>query len=100
MPAAARTGIESATLPDLALARRRFQLGAPMNLSLAGRDAGILRIPITARLALGEPPPTAFNPRHSLAQEIAEAGLALQKISLILRHWPLLDDGLPRPSGR
>ncbi len=85
--------------PDLALARRRFQMGSPIGLSLAGREVGILRISISACLVSGEPPPVTLNQQQRLAQDVGNAEALLQKISLILRHWNLLDDETPRPPG-
>ena len=82
----------------VSLARRRFHLGLPITLPLAGADAGVLRIAVSAPFVSGEPSQSALDPRQRLARQIADVAALLQKVSLILRHWLLLDAHAPAPT--
>ena len=82
----------------MSLARRRFHLGLPITLPLAGADAGVLRIAVSAPFVSGEPSQSALDPRQRLARQIADVAALLQKVSLILRHWLLLDAHAPAPT--
>ena len=82
----------------VALGRRRFHLGLPVTLSLAGTDAGVLRIAVSAPLVSGELSKSTLNPWQRLARQIADIEALLQKVSLILRHWPSLEGDAPIPT--
>jgi hypothetical protein len=65
--------------PDHHLARRRFHIGQPVILAGPAGEWGALRISASARLAFG-----------LVKRDVAIALAALDKVSLILRHLPVL----------
>ena len=77
------------------LAHRRFHSGQPAKLVLAGQEAGVLRVSVGARLVSGEPSHAALPPQQRLDRETGDALALLAKISLILRHWAVLNDAEP-----
>ena len=84
-----------ATAAERRLAHRRFHAGQPAKLALAGTEAGVLRVCAGARLVSGEPSHAALVPQQRLDREIADALALLDKVSLILRHWPALQQASP-----
>jgi len=77
------------------LARRRFHIGQPVKLACPDGELGALRISAGARLVSGEPFHARLPPDRRLEREVADALSVLAKISLILRHLPLLRAAAP-----
>ena len=63
-----------------------------------GAVIGALRIAAGARLVSGEPSHAALNEQQRIHREIADAGIILDKIGLILREYGRLQSATPRPS--
>jgi len=83
------------------LARLLCHIGQPVPVAhpaLGGRPAGALRISAGARLLSGEPSHEGLDVERRLAREIADARSVLDKIGLLLRHWPRLAALDPEPS--
>ena len=82
----------SAALPHRALAARCCHIGQPVALGSAD-GIGALRLAAGARLVSGvfADPALGPDPAARLEREIADACLALDKISLMLRHAARLD---------
>ncbi|MGS0647221.1 hypothetical protein ACU81Q_06280 [Komagataeibacter melomenusus] len=79
--------------PDAALAAVLCHVGQPVPLAhpaLPGALAGALRISAGARLVSGEPSHEGMDPTERLRREARNVGRILDKIGLILRHWPRL----------
>lgn len=90
-----------ATRAERALASLRCHLGQPVALVAAdGAKIGALRLCAGARLVSGEPSRAALEGAARLASEIADACAALEKISLILRHFAAIRAADPRPTYR
>jgi hypothetical protein len=92
---------ETITETDRTLASKCCHIGQPVVLAGAassptGREIGVLRIAAGARLVSGVSGDPALGPdvESRLAREIADAILALDKISLILRHRERLTAGI------
>ena len=64
----------------------------------AGGIAGALRISAGARLVSGEPSHDGIDGEARLAREIRDARACLEKLSLLLRHLPILESADPQPS--
>ncbi|MDG6095164.1 hypothetical protein LOC54_08610 [Acetobacter sp. AN02] len=60
-------------------------------------QAGALRISAGARLISGEPSHEGMGHARRMDREIADVRRVLQKISLILQHWPALSRADPGP---
>ncbi len=90
-----------ATRAERALASLRCHIGQPVTLVAAnGAKIGALRLCAGARLVSGEPSRAALEGAARLASEIADACAALEKISLILRHFQAIRAADPRPTYR
>jgi len=91
----------SGLVPDAAgLAGLLCHIGQPVPVShpaLGGRPAGALRLSAGARLVSGEPSHFGMDPAARLQREIADAGRVLDKIALIVQHWPTLAAADPEP---
>lgn len=81
-----------ATLAQKALAGRAFEVSRPVAVQVEGREVGVLSLAASTRL-VAEPPHAASTADERLARSILDAGAALDKTSLILRHWPSLNHG-------
>ena len=91
----------TATPGERTLARLLCHIGQPAPVAhqaLAGQAAGALRISAGARLLSGEPSHEGLDTESRLAREIADARRVLEKITLLLRHWPALQAVNPEPS--
>ena len=78
---------------DAGLAAVLCHVGQPVPLAhpaLPGALAGALRISAGARLVSGEPSHEGMDPTERLRREARNVGRILDKIGLILRHWPRL----------
>ena len=64
---------------------------------LVGVMAGALRISVGARLLSGEPSHEGLAAPVRMAREIADVRRILDKIDLLLRHWPALAAMDPEP---
>lgn len=81
------------------LAALRCHIGQPAPVADgAGGIAGALRISAGARLVSGEPSHDGIDGEARLAREIRDARACLEKLSLLLRHLPVLDRADPQPS--
>ena len=96
----------SRALPDMAdnadrmLARLLCHIGQPAPVAddrLDGAMAGALRISVGARLLSGEPSHEGLAAPARMAREIADVRRILDKIELLLRHWPTLTTLDPEP---
>lgn len=90
----------STTPDDRRLARLLCHIGQPAPIShhaLAG-PAGALRISAGARLLSGEPSHEGLDAGRRLAREVADARRVLDKITLLLRHWTVLQNADPEPT--
>lgn len=96
----------SRALPDAAadadrmLARLLCHIGQPAPVAddrLVGAMAGALRISVGARLLSGEPSHEGLAAPVRMAREIADVRRVLDKIDLLLRHWPALAAIDPEP---
>ncbi len=84
---------------DRFLAALRCHIGQPAPVADgAGGIAGALRISAGARLVSGEPSHDGIDGEARLAREIRDARACLEKLSLLLRHFPALDQADPQPS--
>lgn len=81
------------------LAALRCHVGQPAPVADGeGGIAGALRISAGARLVSGEPSHEGIDGEARLAREIADARACLDKLSMLLRHYPALDALDPQPS--
>ena len=96
----------SQALPDTAcnadrmLARLLCHVGQPAPVAddrLDGAMAGALRISVGARLLSGEPSHEGLAAPVRMAREIADVRRILDKINLLLQHWPALEAFDPEP---
>ncbi len=96
----------SRAMPDTAddadrmLARLLCHIGQPAPVAddrLDGAMAGALRISVGARLLSGEPSHEGLAAPVRMAREIADVRRILDKIDLLLRHWPTLAALDPEP---
>ncbi len=96
----------SRALPDAAsdadrmLARLLCHIGQPAPVAdnrLDDAMAGALRISVGARLLSGEPSHEGLAASVRMAREIADVRRILDKIDLLLRHWPALAILDPEP---
>jgi hypothetical protein len=86
---------------DFELASRRCHIGQPVPVTMAnGAVIGALRIAAGARLVSGEPSHSGLGETERVNREIADAGIILEKIALILREYRRLQAANPRPSFR
>ena len=86
---------------DRELAARRCHIGQPVPVTLAdGVIIGALRIAAGARLVSGEPSHAGLSEQQRIHREIADAGIILEKLALILREYPRLQAANPRSSFR
>ena len=81
---------ERAATTEQQLARRGFQVGQPVTVLMAGHDVGVLSIAASTRLVSAEPSRAASSLDERLARAILDAHAVLEKVSIILRHWPAL----------
>ena len=92
---------EAATAEECRLARLLCHVGQPAPVShagLRGQPAGALRISAGARLLSGEPSHEGMDPGRRLARETDDAKRVLDKITLLLSHWPEMQAANPEPS--
>ena len=92
---------ETISEDDRRLAQLLCHIGQPapvLHPALAGHPAGALRISAGARLLSGEPSHAGMDVDRRLAREIADARRVLEKITLLLRHWAVLESADPEPS--
>ncbi len=92
---------ETASEDDRRLAGLLCHIGQPAPVShpaLTGQPAGALRISAGARLLSGEPSHEGLDIDRRLAREVADARRALDKITLLLRHWVALQIADPEPT--
>ncbi len=85
---------------DRTLARLLCHIGQPAPVAddrLDGAMAGALRISVGARLLSGEPSHEGLAAPARMAREIADVRRILDKIELLLRHWPALAAIDPEP---
>ena len=86
---------------ERALAALRCHIGQPVALQdKTGTAIGALRICAGARLVSGEPSHAALSPDERLQGEIADMHRVVAKVSLVLRHLPLLRAAPPCPTYR
>jgi hypothetical protein len=89
----------SRALPHLVTKRsilhQRFHSGQPAKIVLDGAEVGVLRISASARLVSGPPNRASLAWDERLELDIADAVALLEKITLILRHWPDLQRAAP-----
>lgn len=91
---------DAATDADRMLARLLCHIGQPAPVAdsrLVGVMAGALRISVGARLLSGEPSHEGLAAPVRMAREIADVRRILDKINLLLRHWPALAVIDPEP---
>ena len=79
-----------ATSAQQAVARRTFQVGQPVTIAIGG-DVGVLSIAASTRLVSAVSSHAASNLDERLARATLDVQTLLAKVSLVLRHWPLLD---------
>ncbi len=82
------------------LAELLCHLGQPVPVphpALGGENAGALRLCAGARLVSGEPSHAGMTDTVRLAREFADMRRVFDKLSLILRHWDLLEAAGPIP---
>ncbi|MFT8588567.1 hypothetical protein [Acetobacter orientalis] len=88
---------------DKPLAALLCHVGQPVALphphALKGMAAA-LRLSAGARLVSGEPSHNGLGPEARMVRESADAKKVLDKISLILAHWPAIAQADPLPSYR
>ena len=90
-----------ATPAELNLARLLCHVGQPVPVAheaLGGAQAGALRISAGARVVSGEPSHNGLGSDDRIAREIADMRRVLDKITLLLRHWPAVAEAGPEPS--
>lgn len=88
------------------VAVRRCHIGQPVPVTIAadataaGAVIGALRISAGARLVSGEPSHAGLDEEERVDREIDSARTIIAKISLILRHFDVLQTADPQPSFR
>ncbi|POF62723.1 hypothetical protein CFR73_08290 [Novacetimonas maltaceti] len=83
------------------LAALLCHVGQPVPLAhpaLDGALAGALRISAGARLVSGEPSHDGMDSRRRMERETRDVRRVVDKISLILRHWPTIAAHDPHPT--
>ncbi|MCJ8354336.1 hypothetical protein [Novacetimonas hansenii] len=83
------------------LAALLCHVGQPVPLAhpaLDGELAGALRISAGARLVSGEPSHDGMDSRRRMERETRDVRRVVEKISLILRHWPTIAAHDPHPT--
>ncbi|PYD62915.1 hypothetical protein [Gluconacetobacter entanii] len=83
------------------LAALLCHVGQPVPLAhpaLDGELAGALRISAGARLVSGEPSHDGMDSRRRMERETRDVRRVVDKISLILRHWPTIAACDPHPT--
>ena len=92
---------DDASPSERALAGLLCHVGQPVpvaHVALGGASAGALRISAGARVVSGEPSHGGLGSDDRIAREIADMHRVLDKIGLLLRHWPALLHADPVPS--
>jgi hypothetical protein len=87
---------ESASADDRVLARKACHIGQPVQIGTSNSTTtGALRIAAGARLVsrVAFDPTLGATPAERLAAQVAAANLVLDKVDLILRHWPAFAPG-------